>query len=133
MAAKMLLGRLRDGVKIFLGPLRLALAAADSYISVYGGATEYVALDTESYTPPPAIAIFEGDDVSDQVEVTGTVNTSEVGVYTLTYTVPGTVPLLSIEHTVIVYDPSSVDAGQAGNIDGLIFTDIIEPVIFTLD
>ena len=75
MAAKMLLGRLRDGSRYF-GPLRLALAAADSYISVYGGATGVCGARHAKVTPPPAIAIFEGDDVSDQVEVTGTVNTS---------------------------------------------------------
>ncbi len=131
MAQKLYFGRLRDGIKLLLGPLRGVFQSSDSSIIVNNGTFEYVLVDSPDYAPASAIAIYEGLDVSDQVVIEGTVDVTESGITVLRYYVPDTTPLLETYHTVVVYDPSELDAQPAGNIDALIFTDIIEPVIYT--
>ena len=131
MADKLYFGRLRDGIKLLLGPLRGVFQSSDSSIIVNNGTFEYVLVDSPDYAPAEAIAIYEGVDVSDQVVIEGTVDVTESGSTVLRYYVPDTTPLLETYHTVVVYDPTELDALPAGNIDALIFTDIIEPVIYT--
>lgn len=132
MATRLLIGDVRLLAKFLIGGVRLYTDSEDSYITIIGPPFDYVPLGGD-FTAPEAEAIYEGADVSGSVVVTGTVDTDTVGTYVLTYTVPGTTPLLYLDYIVIVYDPSQIDAGEAGNIYSLIDSAVIEPVLATVN
>lgn len=83
-------------------------------ITLKGNNPDSVILNTPSYTDPGAMAMdnFDGD-ISDSVKVTGTVNTSIVGSYTLNYTVSDAWGnSSSLSRTVIVHDTTKVGVTQ---------------------
>lgn len=83
--------------------------------SLTGGSTVTIPVGT-TYAEPGFVA-KEGDkDVSNIVEVTGEVDGSEIGVYTLTYSGKNTDGFeSSVERTVIVYDPAAPATDLSGS------------------
>lgn len=63
-----------------------------------------------TYTDPGYVALENGEDVSDRVTVSGTVNTAAEGSYTLTYTINNAEGFpTTLSRRVIVYDNSDVN------------------------
>ncbi|MCR5131585.1 MAG: DUF5012 domain-containing protein [Prevotella sp.] len=77
--------------------------AGDTYMVIDKGST---------FTDPGYTATLDGEDVSDQVVVTSNVNTSQSGVYTVTYSIVNSDGIAAnSSRTVVVLDPNDAVEG----------------------
>lgn len=82
------------------------------------GGNFYVAEKGKAYTDPGYVSIMGGEDVTDQVVVTGSVDTNKSGLYTLTYTTAKNSDGFgaSASRTVLVADPNDAAEGAFTNL-----------------
>lgn len=81
------------------------------------GGNFYVVEKGKAYTDPGYVSIMGGEDVTDKVVVTGSVDTSKSGLYTLTYTTAKNSDGFgaSASRTVLVADPNDAAEGAFMN------------------
>ncbi len=82
-------------------------------LNIEGDATLFWPIGTP-YQDPGYTAIMDGQDVSSDVKITGTVNTNEAGIYNITYSAMNADGFSSEQsRTVFVYDPtpSAMESG----------------------
>ncbi|MBF6596657.1 MAG: DUF5012 domain-containing protein [Fermentimonas sp.] len=82
-------------------------------LTLKGNPVEFTALGS-SFEDPGWTAIQEGEDVSDDVTVTGSVDTDQVGLYTISYSAANVDGFeKNVSRRVVVYDPtpSSLESG----------------------
>ena len=81
------------------------------------GGDFYMVEKGKAYTDPGYVSIMGGEDVTDQVTVTGSVDTSKSGLYTLTYTTAKNSDGFgaSTSRTVLVADPNDAAEGAFMN------------------